>query len=104
MKRSKHTPGPWLVSIPRNPAPMCELDRLIHTVDGRHIAEVFQYQNHEHRFGPTRDDAQLIAASPNLLDAAKRVVKLLPRDLNSSAVIILEQAIDKAEGKHHRPL
>jgi hypothetical protein len=75
MAERKRTPGPWLVAKPKRADQGQQGDRLIYTQDGRHIAEVFQYQNHEHRmeFNEADGNALLIAAAPALLAAAKAI-------------------------------
>lgn len=65
---NEHTPGPWR-STKRKPGE--ELNRLIHTKDGRHIAEVFQYQNHNYPDIDPEANAHLITASPDLLEALR---------------------------------
>ena len=71
----KHTPGPWLIAEPKLVGPQQEGDRLIHTNGGLHIAEVIQYQGPNDNDGEGIDaNASLIAAAPDLLEAAKAVV------------------------------
>lgn len=67
--KSKHTPGPWGIRKPKNPDLRQTEDRLIvaGSEDNRlHIAEVYQYQNHNNREanGTALANARLIAAAP----------------------------------------
>lgn len=43
----KHTPIPWKIIGPVNPKPGQIDDRLIATEDKQHVAECFQYRNHQ---------------------------------------------------------
>ena len=108
MSNGKITPLPWLIVKPEKYGPNQEDDRLIHTEDGKHIAEVFQYQNYFHQNGPSIANAEFIVRACNshyeLLEACKRTVEMF--DKNSTAMnelpytyTRLKQVIAKAEGK-----
>lgn len=73
---SKHTEGPWELAKSNNPDSDQVEDRLVYAEIGGekfHIAEVYQYQNDNHHKvgGTTLANARLIAAAPELLEAAK---------------------------------
>ena len=71
-----HTPGPWLIAKPKSGARLEERnDKLIHTQDRKCVAEVFQYQNHNNPNVATEANARLIAAAPDLLEAAKDALR-----------------------------
>ena len=83
LNETKHTPGPWKVVKPNNPGPQQENDRLIATKDKKHVAEIFQYQNHKNQNGPSLANARLIAAAPELLEALKNMVDVFQHAYNS---------------------
>jgi len=67
MNKSKHTPGKLFVRGAQVPVgPNEEGDRLLHTEDKQHIAESFQYRNHEHTDAATAiANAERLAACWN---------------------------------------
>ena len=68
----EHTPLPWKYT--KNNDQRIN-DFLIHDKENRHIAEVFMYQNHENKQGPSEANASFIALACNnfyeLLEACK---------------------------------
>ena len=114
----KHTPGPWIVGKPAE-GRWLDLerkeDRLIYTEDKLHIAETFQYQDPCHcaTNGTSIANASLIAAAPDMLAALKLAEKYLIKVVvdalmedcamhPSRALQIIEETINKAEGKGER--
>lgn len=83
------TPGPWHV---------CETDwRIVEGSDGLVVADV-----RAPLFGTGREDARLIAAAPDLLEACKRVVALTaahPLLAAEMDIPLVQAAIAKAEGR-----
>lgn len=75
----KHTPGTWYVSKPRFAKSDQQDDRLVHTKDGRHIAETYQYQNDNYNDanGEAVANAYLIAAAPDLYDGCNAMLGLI---------------------------
>ena len=75
MTEAKHTELPWHVVEPARPRPQEENDRLIATKDKKHVAETFQYQNHDNQNGPGVANADFIVRACNshyaLLEACK---------------------------------
>ncbi len=102
LNETKHTPGPWKVVKPNNPGPQQENDRLIATKDKKHVAEIFQYQNHKNQNGPSLANARLIAAAPELLEACKAFVeaweKSLQLEKTDTALRLAKTAIAKVAG------
>lgn len=87
-----HTPGPWICyesDLSRNDFRLFFVKRSDMDARGR-IAETF-----------TADDANLIAAAPDLLTALKRVrAEISEAELNySSLVPAIDSAVAKAEGR-----
>ena len=76
---SKHTPGPWYVTKPKHGDADQQDDRLIHTEDGRHIAETYQYQNQAHHEanGEAVANANLMATAPELLQELEALWQFL---------------------------
>lgn len=73
------TPGPWTIIKPKMPIGSDkEGDRLIGRPETEeHIAEVFQYRNHDHKDEATAlANARLIAASPCLFEALVNLLSL----------------------------
>ncbi len=91
MSDSKHTPGPWKIRKPLHPDQRQIEDRLISAGNNIHIAEVYQYQNHDNREanGTALANARLIAAAPELLEACKRVQDWL--DTSSLQAVLVHQ-------------
>ena len=95
---SKHTPGPWIVyhDGPSRPIILCGDNSMLSIsrwIDGKFTT----YENEE-------ADAQLIAASPDLLAACKLALEDSSSDyerydLRSETIVALTKAIMKAEGK-----
>ncbi len=88
------TPGPWFVAAPIPGMKGCDqvMDRLIHTKDGRHVAEVFQYQNHENKNGPSLANARLISKAPELLACLLAYVELEESSAPTSSSPMRERA------------
>ena len=92
---AKHTPGPWKVTAPDRGSPDQQGDRLIHTKDGRHVAETFQYQNDEHpdELSESIANAHLIAAAPAMKKRLILAQRLLLQDDKQGALNELEAGI-----------
>ena len=69
-----HTPGPWNFARAVKPGANEENNHLIYNGEKRHIAEVFQYQEHDFiiELAEASANARLIAAAPELLEALKK--------------------------------
>ena len=67
---SKHTPGPWFVD---HKSPF--LVRAGDDIDGRHIAHIGP-ANYTPRFDVDGPNAKLIAAAPDLLEAAQLALQI----------------------------
>lgn len=77
-----HTKGKWEIGLPKHPDIRQKEDRLIYVRMGDkklHIAEVYQYQNHNNREanGTAIANARLIVAAPDLLAACEAIFKLI---------------------------
>jgi len=94
---SKHTPGPWMLDINKRGG---EWDYLIRTVKphnpaggvGMHVATVNVTFKHL-----PEDNARLIAAAPEMLEALKAVVAVADR--KTVEFDAARAAIAKAEGR-----
>ena len=101
-----HTPGPYIMAKSKSPDLRQREDYLIHTEDGLHIAEVFQYQNHENKNGPSEANSKFIVKACNahddLLEALTMACKvLIDNNLDESMAgefEILTDALAKAKG------
>ncbi|RQG53721.1 hypothetical protein IPC203_24835 [Pseudomonas aeruginosa] len=81
----KHTPGPWQWSN----------GRLLHNVPGEYSDTILDIQDKVWR--PTEEDARLIAAAPELLDALVNLLPLIsPLKAESQQVANASAAIAKA--------
>ena len=91
---ANHTPGPWNIAKPKIGDGGA---RLIYGSDRRHIAEVFQYQNHQFPAanGEALANACLIAAAPDLLNACIAILE----DVRSSNALhfLAEETLDKLD-------
>ena len=89
---SKHTPGPWRVGLP----PLHK-GLTIGTRQGLMVAFVTTGWN-----VPTRDNARLIAAAPDLLSACHRLLEAVPYvseyDVPIGLWDDLQSAVNKATG------
>ena len=104
---SGHTPGPWTIHAPAIFNARQIEDRFI-AAGKEHVAEVFQYRNHEkvHADGTALANARLIAAAPDLLEAAWLAIAELSNlatNIDRSiyhrpAYKALEKAIAKTKG------
>ena len=84
-----HTPGPWYVEMCGSTG---DYDILCDQLTGHPLlAVVFN------RFGNSRDDADLIAAAPDMLEALREALPLFDEGTTIAAKI--EAAISKATGK-----
>lgn len=98
MSASKHTPGPW--SFLRSKAPVDgEYDFAISGEGAPVLAEVFgRFSNGG--YSPAEDNARLIAAAPELLDALRNLVAVQPNLMaNSAELANARAAIAKADGR-----
>lgn len=94
---NKHTPGPWSLSYDDRP----DMEWNIHVVqaDATHLTVCFMTSD-----GPSEANAKLIAAAPELLEAARKAEAVLARgkwldtspDPEAVALRELRAAIDKA--------
>ncbi len=107
-EKTKHTPGPWTAVEGRNGF----LDALNYVHDGKRCIARMELADGDTSFQRARTmaNARLIAAAPDLLEAAKRalaLVECLPgRDIHGNQAThtldtedVLRAAIAKAEGK-----
>lgn len=86
---SEHTKGEWEIALPKHPDIRQIEDRLICVRVGDeklHIAEVYQYQNHNNREanGTAIANARLIAAAPDLLAACETDADLANFAINAA--------------------
>lgn len=107
---SEHTPGPWTISGPSKPDNVGGRDWAV--VDGNLliVAEAFEVPARAVTF-PAEANARLIAAAPDLLEAARKLHKQIAFDVfvddqGHRAVMLqafreIEMAIAKAEGRTH---
>lgn len=110
---AKHTPGEWFSAEPDHPDLRQIEDRLIYAiVDGEklYVAEVYQYQNDNHREpnGTALANADLIKSSPALLAACKLAESVLTHPgisnvqalhFGENVVKQIQSAIEAGEGK-----
>jgi len=107
----KHTPLPWFIAKPKLAGPKAENDRLIHTTEGKHIAEVFQYQSHQDQDGPAEANAEFIIRACNsyydLVEVCKEIFNAFEHferiegcnQQEQDALDKLRQTLVKLEGK-----
>jgi selenophosphate synthetase-related protein len=92
--KNTHTPGPWDVYAGK----MKNGDRIINDGEGTPVAYAADYNEY------AKDDqvdanARLIAAAPDLLEAAQDALTAFQSGRNgSAAMVLLAAAIAKAEG------
>ena len=96
-----HTPGPWTVKLggiePCLPTDPRWVEEII-AADGTHVV-CFGHDYDEYG-SISLEDAQLIAAAPDLLDALKRRLHNYPDlDCACAACMPMMAAINKAEGR-----
>lgn len=111
---SKHTPGPWKLQVRENHTSDVYVDDECAIGDRHLIAMVITEWMNKNATAEDLANARLIAAAPELLNAAKlahlQIVKLAERSFAESvdteewiakndAVNLLKAAIAKAEGK-----
>ncbi|MFU3915757.1 hypothetical protein ACM7I9_09450 [Pseudomonas aeruginosa] len=85
MSKQSYTPGPWQWSN----------GRLLHNVPGEYSDTILDIQDKVWR--PTEEDARLIAAAPELLDALVNLLPLIsPLKAESQQVANASAAIAKA--------
>lgn len=104
MKNEKHTPGPWKIGERTNHYKACGNEREMAILEacgqdkfealsvgtlGTQIAIIPLDLSNE-------ANARLIAAAPDLLEAAEKALELFPNQLKFS---LLEEAIKKARGE-----
>ena len=92
---TKHTPGPWSTAIV-----VRDFASVIDEKHGQYIADVYDRSDDDGN-GETEANARLIAAAPDLLEAAKDVCSLLFSlenvDNEHPAYKALKEAIKKAQ-------
>ena len=69
----EHTPGPWEVHAPSGTVKPDQRDDRLITAGKLHVAETFQYMNHDMQNGPSIANAYLVAAAPDLLAACEAI-------------------------------
>ena len=90
---SKHTPGPWIAEQQLNPEGkvLSMFDICTNNEKPRYIGEI-----------PREDNARLISASPDLLDALQRVMRHIPDNAGGASLSDdmhrAKKAIAKATG------
>ena len=89
---AKHTPGPWKVAR-QNPSPTTG-EWMIAGAKPGYLAEVRDCGS-----GDVEANARLIAAAPDLLEAAESVIATWERGDLAGAVCALDEAIAKAKGE-----
>ena len=89
--RVAHTPGPWRVETETG-------DLMVLAPDGRIVAYFGDMETTE---GPDHRNADLVAAAPELLDAARFVVTCAGEsgDCDGGCIEMLGAVIAKAEGR-----
>jgi hypothetical protein len=96
MMETKHSPGPWKLSLPDETA--------VASFDGTEIAAVQGDYDDDDVWPVMAANARLIAAAPELLAACKAALAEVQRTISShtsfnNTVDVLEAAIAKAEGR-----
>lgn len=113
MNKTKHTPGPWVAEDPgyNTKSSLAGNPILIQgPVDkesfGEELASLRLWSDHNEQNEQQRANARLIAAAPELLEAAKLALAALQREIDitdnefhPATMRILKAAIAKAEGK-----
>jgi len=90
MTQPAHTPGPWYVDS-------CD-DDLVFSANGLHIATVGNEHQPDQSAEEITANARLIAAAPDLLAAAEKVIASWQSGDLAAAVRQLDAAIDLAKG------
>ena len=98
------TPGPWKFVRASKSGINQENDHLIYNEQKRHIAEVFQYQEHEFiiSLSEAEANARLIAAAPEMFTALEATQKLLDEIYEED--IVLSQNLDAVYEKNKQAL
>ena len=97
-EQAGHTPAPWIATVYRYPDGLYQGRPYIYSSTHGHIAETFMSEDGE-------ANARLIAASPALLEALKRLVNCPDLNLDAqedetfAAIAQARAAIALAEGK-----
>ena len=94
----KHTPGPWNLLGPCKGKWDEEGDFAIQDSEGKIIAETYKTVGYD-QIRPAEENACLIAAAPDLLEAAKKALDECVDLIATDAGKAIEAAIAKAEGK-----
>ena len=84
--KATHTPGNWKTIIAQ-PGTMLE----VVNEDREYVCSFLGGEEHK------QENARLIAAAPDLLDACKKVVQNISPEFYQEEIEALEAAIDKAE-------
>lgn len=92
-----HTPGPW--NINGGPNPLKPQYATIYVKPGDHTTVDHICTIGQHHSKNWQDNAHLIAAAPELLEALKQAVDLLRSYDNVGTWPVQVAAISKAEGK-----
>jgi len=85
-----HTPGPWIVaqsSNPKNGSSWRDIHSLGTPFTPSYVGEALE------------NDAHLIAAAPEMLEALRKIESCLAPDDQDDAALSVRAAIAKAEGK-----
>jgi len=89
---SEHTPGPWVARIAIRDGWVIFAD------DGQIVGTEDEYGRHGAIY--KGEDAYLIAAAPDLLEACKDLLNALPSATTHPAIKAARAAIAKAKGEH----
>jgi len=89
-KETRYTKTPWFYTETHTPEPQQD-DYLIHDAEGRHIAEVFQYQNNENQNGPSQANAEFIVRACNLHEELLKACELVPKMIETLMDELAEQ-------------
>lgn len=93
--KTKFTPGPWKQSLPD--------DTAIYGADGWPVCETGVGQDYDEHFARMEADARLIAAAPELFEAAEAAMQCIgelpPTQARVEVAQMLQAALAKATGE-----
>jgi hypothetical protein len=99
---SKHTPGPWIVSGVRRKIGGMDCIRITREADGGEVAYVQQTDTITKGWGLPLNDAKLLAAAPDMLEALKTCEEMVSTQNGPPNWDWVRQVIAKAEGREAR--